>query len=208
MTPSQPEMYLDASGNWANSDPTLWAARSGQTLPVALEVDNVEPWLVTVDGPHHEIHESEAFSLAHSFSLASSGVGYLQLIVPATTYPHLRLIGANADSEKWKLELIEAPTITDGSTAVVFRNRNRNSTGAATVVAYSNPTSVSAGTTIDTHYLGGGTGQGQSKSGGATSVDEEFILKAGTKYVLKATNGGVGAGICNVRLFYYGGGSA
>ena len=94
------------------------------------------------------------------------------------------------------LEILEAPTITDGNAALTPVNRRRTGTPPASgVTVYSNPTSISAGTVIASTYF---TGKADF-----LADQLELILKAGTKYLYRFTNSSGGAAVCSMELFWY-----
>ena len=157
---------------------------------------------VTTD--HDLIHQGKAFTTVNKFTIASAASAYLEMIIPAGAYVHFKPVAMQSDGPKITIQLIEAPTITTGSTAVTPANRRRIGTPAiSTVTVKSNPTGVSGGTVLDQDYIGGGTGNAQTTSGGASQNDNEWVLKAGTTYVIKVTNGGSGSADVNIKTFWY-----
>jgi hypothetical protein len=79
------------------------------------------------------------------------------------------------------LTAIESPTITDGTTAVASRCTNRQKTSnTATTVFYSDPTSISGGTTLHVEVCTAGKGAGAS-----ITDAHNWILKKNTSYLWK-----------------------
>lgn len=115
------------------------------------------------------------FSLAVPYaSVAAAGTGIVELKTPATGSIKLKAT-AHTSGSKIKVELIEAPTLTTGTTAVVPTNCDRTSSALSAALIKSNPTSISGGTTIDTSF--------------SYELDPtEYILKANTTYIVRATN--------------------
>jgi len=102
-----------------------------------------------------------------------------------------------------KLEIIEAPTLTTGNAAITPANRNRVGTPADSAATLkSNPTSISAGTTIEGPMAFGGGGSGRGAGGNSTS-DQEIVLKPNTTYLIKATNLSGGAAALGIWIFWY-----
>jgi len=171
---------------------------------VALEVDNVGPWLVEIDVPHHEIHEGEAFSYYYNSSLAAAS-GWLGTFRSASaTYTHFRITGISTTGANTTINLYENVAGTSGTSASAAIGVNRNRASATTSSVYSVTLSgTTSGTTLlDKHYVGGGTGTGGAKSGGTNAADEEFILNKATVYGLHY-NSGTADNIVNVRVFWY-----
>jgi len=119
--------------------------------------------------------------MAHNFSLAVPYAGVagaanavLEFKTPATGTIKLKAAG-HSTGASLKVELVEAPTLTTGSTAVVPVNIDRASSVNSAVVAKSNPTTISAGTVVDTAF--------------SYEVDPtEYTLKVNTVYMIKVTN--------------------
>lgn len=175
---------------------------SGGEFP--LEVDSSTGGMTTLEYPHHAIHEGKAFSLSRSFSLSNGAAASIKLTPIAGRYPHMRILGLASDTEKWTVTLFQGGSVSGtNATNLTFVNRNRNSDKTSSVAAVYSTGTLTGSTTLDIHYVGGGTGVGGAKSGAASATDEEFVLKPSQPYYLKVANGGTGAGILNARLFFY-----
>jgi hypothetical protein len=159
-------------------------------------VDDHDGALVVIDQNHHEVHEGHAYKVFQSSaSLANNGTFLFELIT-GTAVPHMKAVRAFTNGTSGKLEIIEAPTITDGNAALTPQNRRRTGTPPASgVTVYSNPTSISAGTILAEFYF---TGKAEF-----TADQLEMILKAGTKYLYRFTNTSGGAAVCSAELFWY-----
>lgn len=97
------------------------------------------------------------------------------------TVVHYELVSL---TENMRFSVFEAPTITDGTTAMTSRNVNRNYTETATTQLFSNPTNVSGGTLLLIH----GMPSGANKVGGTSGHSETWTLKPSTSYGLKMEN--------------------
>lgn len=160
--------------------------------------------VITTD--HAAIHDGIAFSAVKKFaSLAAGASAYLEFIVPAGAYVHFKPVSIQADGPKVTLQIIEAPTLTTGTTAITPVNRRRVGTPTASLVTiHSDPSGISAGTIVDQDYIGGGTGAGGSTvSGGMATNENEWPLKPATTYLCKVTNDGSAAVNVNVKVFWY-----
>lgn len=83
-----------------------------------------------------------------------------------------------------RFTIYEAPTLTIGTTEIPSVNTHRQIGTTATMKMYSNPTSVSAGTTLSTQIVG----SGDHRSGGTTDDAAIWTLKTNTSYVAKVEN--------------------
>src|SRR5574341_909987 len=98
------------------------------------------------------------------------------------------------------IDLLEAPTLTDGTTEAFAVNMNRLSTKTHEARFFSNPTGVSGGTIIDTLYIPA-AGTGANTTGTGVSGAER-ILKRSTDYVIRITNAGAASTFYTSVLFY------
>lgn len=175
---------------------------AGREVVMVEEITGARP---TITSDHANIHNGIAFTTANKFTLAAAASGYLEIIVPAGAYIHFKPVSMQSDGPKITVQLIEAPTLTTGSTAVIPVNRRRIGTPAISVVTVkNNPTAVSAGTVLDQDYIGGGSSAGGSTTSGGMAInDNEWVLKPATTYAIKVTNGGSGSADVNIKTFWY-----
>ena len=142
------------------------------------------------------------FLISKAFgAVAGAGVAYIEIIVPNTTFGRqvsISNLSVIAD-QLVQLELIEAPTITDGTTAVTIANRDRTVSKTANTTAFSDPTAISAGTKLLT-YTFNTTGTNNPPATDGEYLD--FNLKKNTKYLIKLTNlnGTTATTFCNVLI--------
>jgi len=121
-----------------------------------------------------------------TLSINNGASSYLQMKTNGGDI-YLLSYGIVTDSARTTEEIIEAPTITDGTTALsTIYNANRQSTDTPGFDIYTNPTSISGGTIIDK------VEQYEAKkslgvAGEAGNIRLKF--KKSTDYVLKLTNG-------------------
>jgi len=123
------------------------------------------------------------YSVSFEGSIGSGQSSYSQVKTGAlkTTVTHFGLVSV---SENMRFTVLEAPTITNGTTQVAAINVNRNSANTALTTFYTDPTSISGGTQI----LVVGFPSGSNKVGGI--VDNEFVWTClpNTSYVVKIDN--------------------
>ena len=115
--------------------------------------------------------------------MASGSSTYFQVKTGAlkTTFSHYDLISV---TENMRMTVLEAPTITDGTTQVTPINVNRISPDTALTRFYTNPTGVSGGTSI----LLQGFPSGANKVGGTINSHFVWTYLPNTSYVVKIDN--------------------
>lgn len=186
-----------------------YQARSAKVLTpagsIVNPVEEVTGGYKSITTDHAAIHGGIAFTVAHKFTIAAAGSAYLEFIVPAGAYVHFKPVAMQTDAPKVLVQVIEAPTVTPGTTGKTPMNRRRIGTPTVSVVTvHTDPTGVSGGTVIDQDYIGGGTGAGGSSVSGGMGINEnEWVLNPATTYLVKVTNGGSGSADVNIKLFWY-----
>ena len=138
---------------------------------------------------HNKIHAGEVFFAMQSSASLGAGSALLMELILDSFEVHLKSIDYY-NGLAGLLELLEAPTITDGNSPIVALNRNRNSSKKASLTKiYSNPTAISGGTALESIPFAGNV----LSSTVEVTIDNEWVLKPGTKYLIRLTNNG-GAG--------------
>lgn len=162
--------------------------------------------LPVINTDHEAIHLGWGYSASHyAEAVADDAAILLEFTTPAASasYVHLKAYRPWCEGGLAKFEIIEAPTLTTGSTAITPRNRRRTGTAPTSgVTVKSDPTSISAGTTIEgpTAFGGGGAGGG---AGGNYVNDQELLLKPATTYLFRITNLAGAAKALGLWLFWY-----
>lgn len=163
--------------------------------------------LVAMSHEHYQIHQSNGWDFSRTeLAVAQNGEVMVQ-IKSATKTLHLKELRIYGDSASARFELLEAPTFTTGTTAIVLPNRNR-AEGAVVppgVTAFSDPTTVSLGTGVElkNRLFGGGAGVGQTAFAGTDQTDREWVLIAGVTYIIRVTNLEVNARGFSIDGFFY-----
>ena len=154
---------------------------------IDLEADIVGPWLVTIDLPHHQIHEGESWSFTEVITLGSAAVQDYLITIPAGVYPHFGY--AIEASFGITVELFEGTNKTQSASALVMQNRNRSKQLTVTPLATIHK-GTNAGTTDGTRILHkkSGTGTTQGKAAGQSADARERILNAATSYLFRITS--------------------
>lgn len=152
------------------------------------EIDTVSPSLVTIDFPHHQVHEGEMFRAWKAYdnnAIAATNRLYIQ--VPANCYPHLNVSVAATASVF--VRFYESANVTASGTAVTSFNADRNKSFTPYAKVYSAPTVNATG--YGTQFMPSlrvGSGSGSNRAGGSDRSSQEVVLKASTKYLIVASN--------------------
>ena len=172
----------------------------GTPTEVVAEIDNVGPWLVTVDAAHHQIHEGDSFTVSRRYAgVGATGIVHMLIYVPKTAIrPHITFEASS--SKAYLMELYEAPTKSAQTGSLTIYNRNRSSDVVSTISAWSNPTISADGNLLAQVIVGSTTGN--VKLGGTSRGTQEFSLAASTYYNLKMTALGATATFCVTADFY------
>lgn len=181
-------------------------------LPQSM-LERVTGGIRQIDSDHGYIHDGLLYHVFLNVEISAGGVHDITIKTPPQAqgvYVHYRNEHVSTSADKLKVDLYEGATLaaTPGGSALSIINHNRLSASTSKCTALSGPSVVSAGDLISQSYIGGGTGQGQSRSGAETSAANEFILKHDTVYLVRMTNGSSGANVVQIRPFWYEEGSA
>jgi hypothetical protein len=126
-------------------------------------------------------------------TLANGASLEVEIITPAAGLIRIVSIQGQASAAPCMMTLVEAPTITDGTTAIDIYNMNRNSDKEAVLELFSDPSGVSNGDTIE-RQLTTGTG--------VVMEDNYLVLKQDSTYLLKFTNGSGNTIAAQLRLVW------
>jgi hypothetical protein len=163
-----------------------------------------------IDYPHHEIHSGSAWAIGvNDADLDTADELTIAFTTPDTT-KWLHVVAIAANSANSTFEILEAPTITNGTGSdLVPYNLNRNSATTSGILSIKaipvanqatlTPTITNDGTAIWTESLGGNKNQGSSA--GAATRDER-ILKQNTTYAFRLT-GVADNGVASIGLHWY-----
>ena len=164
-----------------------------------------------IDTAHEAIHLGYGFSASYyAEGIADNGTLQVTFLAPATgKIIHLKRWKPWGEGGLNSIELFEAPTYTAASgTLFTSENRNRHSHSltASALVVMTNPTitavAPAVGKLIDGPFLFGGGGAGGG-SGGSDDANEEIVLKANTRYLVRLTNLSGSAKAMGIWLFWY-----
>ena len=173
---------------------TSGTTEGGHSLQVSLNDGAGTPIIVDHSGAiptltefQAAVHGGESFSYsANQIGLASAGVVTL-LGRTGTKQVHFdgfRLIVSNAP---FRIEFFEAPTISNAGTLLSSRRRNRQNANVSLMTIYSTPTFSATGLLLDDDLIPQ-ISQGAQNSSGLGTVDDGWVLKANTDYLIRMTN--------------------
>jgi hypothetical protein len=125
----------------------------------------------------------------HNFTITAGATYYLQYKTSAAlTHGTQREISINAGGPLI-IEILEAPSLTDGNVGIdVFVNLNRLSSNTPSSAFYSNPTNITAGTTLEKYMVPTAGGPKSAAAFGGGLI--ERVYKQNTDYVACFTNSG------------------
>lgn len=178
------ESSLVASGNEisiTNPLPTkIIDSRTGRES----EIDVITFGLVTIDVAHHELHEGNHFFVKNWVDIPSASSVDL-LYVSGDADPHMRT--SFEGTAAFQIDIYEGATTSNNGTAITVQNRKRSSLNICSCAIYSAPTVTATGTVFVRYKIGAG------KTGGSSTAENEIILKANTKYLIRLTSNVTGS---------------
>lgn len=174
-------------------------AASADTGEGELLTDDITGALATIDVVHHEVHEGETW-VASRFVLSLANNASIDLyLTTGALWPHLSWIALmGGDGE---MQFYAAPTISVVGTLMARPNLNRGSSRASTLIPYHTPTITNNGTLLLNDALPGG--RGPQAGGGLARSNTEWILAAGTNYLMRFYNRSGNNQIASIVLQWY-----
>lgn len=164
------------------------------------QIDELSLALITLDFPHHELHEGHHFFYTDAVALDSGAIQNYLLTVPNTT-KHVHLLMVHDGSAITTFEFFEG-TDRNGTTLQALFNNNRNSSNTPGLTIHKGVSGGSTdGTRLRFYKSGDATGQ-SSKTPAESRNDAEIILRAGTKYIMRITSGTNG-NLTNAAFYWY-----
>ena len=175
---------------------------SGRDGGVA-EYDNIATTtMVTINYPHHKVHEGDSFQSSYKSpdgSPIADNANLDLLLVVGAVRPHLTFEGAcGGDAE---LLLYEETVASANGTRNADANMDRNNLSGPTMATYNTPTVTTAGNQLVDHLQPGGTKN--QATGGTTRQNTEWILRVNTTYLLRLTNRAGSAQPCSLTVQWY-----
>lgn len=156
----------------------------GVTTQAGIPLDPSTGAVAVIDYAHHEIHSGSHYLAGHFATIQSGASLDLQITAPSSS-KGVHLIARAAASDIADLYFYEGATST-GGTPVSALNRNRFAAASkpATATVVHTPSVSAVGTQLAAYPINGSkTGSGEVRDA------EEWVLLAGTKYLLRVTSG-------------------
>lgn len=156
---------------------------------------------ITTD--HGLIHEGRGFSFyLNNVSVANNGT-LLASFITGSKYVHLKKWKYWTDKSLARFEIVEVTSMTNGSSAIAIKNRNRNYADNITgVQAFSNPSSITGENVLENSLVGGG-GTGGGRVGGSDAIEEELVFKPNSKHLFRFTNLSGTTGALDFWVYWY-----
>ena len=149
-----------------------------------------------INGDGLDLSRNErSFHVSQYFTVAQSATAYFQIItgVREALIFHWSLVAA---TQSCRFIALEAPTVTDGTTGITPQRINRDTAQTTTLTLYSDPTSISGGTSlVDAVIPSGG-----NKTGGGVGSNVYWTLKPETDYVVSVANLGNATTACTFEM--------
>lgn len=168
---------------------------------VTPRIDSMTNDLITVEHVHKKVHAGDYYRSGMNYSLANGDVATLGFTTPNTAvWAHVTwFIEASADGV---FTVLEDVTSFAGGASVTPLNHNRNSSNTSDMTLIRGMTGAdlitpTGGTTILNAVLSSGKGVSVTAGHG-----EEFILKQGSNYLFRYTNG-TSANVIRLVLEWY-----
>lgn len=171
-----------------------------RTDPKKLHTDGSANAQVTVDYPHHEIHDGNHYFVENYATLDSGSTLVFGFTTPSAP-KECHMLWEIESNITCTFEIGEDATLVSGSASTPFNsNRNSNKISSASIVV--NPTVSASGNLISAAKWGSATQGGQNLAGGGVGRIHEIILKSNSTYMFRITSGEDGNVISYVGLWY------
>lgn len=178
-------------------------AKDDDGNPANLHADVVNNSLITIELPHHKIHEGKHFYAYKTASITNGQVLTLALTIPVTTQ-HLHCFMEFDIAIACTIDVLEDVTSFSGGVAFTILNNRRDAQNIRTSIATclvghtgSDLITPTGGSEIYAQSLGAG-----NRSGGTLGHNAEIILKPNSKYLFRVTNGTTTQGVSIVLQWY------
>lgn len=189
---------------------TIGTTESGHALSVSLTDGEGSPIIADLSGGlrvlseiQSAVHDGLMFSYSiHDAVGLAAGSSLLLLGRVGTKQVHFDGFHINVSQGDLLVEFFEAPTVTNAGTLQTSRRRNRSNTTTATMAIYANPTVSANGTLLDDDLLLL-VGQGSNVLSGTASVEDGWVLKENTDYLIKITNNAASATTYNAKFAWH-----
>lgn len=157
---------------------------------------------VSIDYAHEEIHEGKHYIFSRTKTMDTVTANTVVITTPASSAGFIHMVAAAELTAAGSWTFSEAPETSAGSTLTSY-NSKRNSTNTSGATYAGGVVWTSAGTVLETHYIG--ANNPASKLGGGAEIRAEYILKPSTKYGIRIANTAATCySVINVALYVEG----
>jgi hypothetical protein len=157
-------------------------------------------YLVTIPIEHHKIHEGNYYTVTDYSGDVAVAVSAQWLVKTPDTTKRAHLTSMFDSSGAAAVELYENPTVVANGVALTVINNNRNSLNTATVTVFRRPQTSADRTLLEKRFMG--TNNNRTKLGGSARAASEYMLKQNEDYLFKYTPSGDNA-IVAVNIEFY-----
>jgi len=140
----------------------------------------------TINKTNHEIHEGNYFTVCHTKAMDTVTAHTMTITAPASAVGYIHLVVGVDLTAAGNWVFSEAPEASAGSALTIFNNKRNSTTTSGTTIKAGAVVWTSAGTAIETHYIG--ANNPASRLGGGTDIREEYILSPSTTYGIRVLN--------------------
>jgi len=176
---------------------------AGATNPVNVRVDKSTDTLQVISYPHHEIHSGSHFYVYRTGTLGNGDVMTVG-ITNADTGKEMHMFMGFDVAAACTVDLLEDVTSFAGGVSFTILNNHRNlqgikNSGATCLTGATGDDLITptGGSEIYSQVLGAG-----NRSGGTMAHDAEIIMKRGSKYLYRITNGATAQGVSIILNWY------
>lgn len=157
--------------------------------------DRLVPAMTVIGSEHRMIHDGYSWHATHRVaSLANLGTFDVLLNVPSGVFPHLNAMLFSVSDSPLDITSYEDVTTSDDGSSITTFNRNRNSGNGSGMILTHTPTVTDLGTLVHDRFVPDNGGVGSNEIGMISpNLGEEWILKEGSKYLVRLTNNSGGA---------------
>jgi hypothetical protein len=138
------------------------------------------------DNIQSALHDGNMYSFTNHGTIAA-GASLILLVRIGYKQVHFDGFSMDISQSPFLIEMFEAPTVTTTGTLQTVSNRNRASANTPTMSLYTGAAVFANGTLIADDLLLI-AGQGSNVLSGSSSIDNGWVLKANTDYIIKLTN--------------------
>lgn len=153
-----------------------------------VQEDELSGAIKTIQYAHHEIHEGNAFLVVYSALADDTDAVEIRIETPAGDKRAHMLISIDS-ALACTVELWMNTTKTDVvGNRLTAMNRDHDSVKQSILTICHTPAGAQAGSADLQQYIGSASVSGKTDTGGGTGSRAEFLLAAGSAYLIKATS--------------------